>query len=106
MKPRSSVQAILLNNYVDTEGNYIPMRVEINSWVSLMLGKIGGHAKDSAKHGGAAIRGSYKAKVLGFRVSPRMEAVSTVQVEHAYMRHQLDIDPRTPIEDTACNCKF
>jgi len=106
MRPRSSVQAVLLNNFVDNEGNYVPMRVEINSWVNLMPGKIGGHAKDAAKHGGAAIEGSYKAKVLGFRVSSGMRMVSAVQVQHAYMRRQLDINPKTPVQDAACNCKF
>jgi len=60
---------------MDNEGNYIPMRVEINSWVNLMLGKIGGHTKDATKHGGVAIGGSYKAKVLGFRVSSSMKAI-------------------------------
>lgn len=106
MRSRSSVHAVLLNNFVDNKGKYVPMRVKINSWVNLMPGKIGGHAKDAAKHGGVAIEGSYKAKVLGFRVSSCMRVVSAVQVQHAYMRRQLDIDPMTPVHDAACNCKF
>jgi len=106
MRPQSSIQVILLNNVVDDEGNYIRLRVEINSWVSLMLGKSGGHAKYSAKHGGATIGGSYKAKVLGFRINLSMVAIFEVQVQHAYMKRQLDIDPRTPIQDAICNCKF
>ena len=42
MRPRSSVQVVSLNNFVDNEGNYVPMRVEINSWVNLMPGRLEG----------------------------------------------------------------
>ena len=57
MRPCNSIQAIILSNSIDDEGEYIPLRVEKNSWVSLMPGKIGGHAKDATNHGGAGIAG-------------------------------------------------
>jgi len=66
------MQVVLLNSSRDNDGNYVLMRLEFNLWVSLMLGKIGGHTKDAAKHSGAAIGGPYKTKVLGFRVSSSM----------------------------------
>lgn len=106
MRPRSSIQAVILNNSVDDEGQYIPLRVEKNSWVNLMPGKTRGHAKDAAKHGGAGIAGSYKAKVIDFRLSPGMKSIAAVRVQHAYMRRQLDLDPAVPVLNAACNCRF
>ena len=103
MRPRSSIQAVLLYNSVDDEGEYIPLRVEKNSWVSLMPGKKGGHAKDATKHGGAGIAGNYKAKVIDFRLSHGMKLIADVQVQHAYMRRQLDLDPTSPLANAACN---
>ena len=39
------------------------------SWVSLNPQKSNGHGKDVAKHSGASIHGSYKAKVFDFKMS-------------------------------------
>jgi hypothetical protein len=105
MRPCSSIQAIILSYSVDDEGEYIPLRVEKNSWVSLMLGKTGGHAKDATKHGGAGIAGCYKAKVIDFRLSHGMKSIVVVQVQHAYMRRQLDLDPTIPVTNATCNCR-
>ena len=58
--------------------------------------------KDAAKHGGASVAGSYKAKVIDFRMSPGMKSIAAVQVQHAYMRRQLDLDPTA---NAACNCR-
>lgn len=106
MRPRSSVDGVLLFNSTDREGNWIPMKVEVNSWISLMPGRNGGHAKDAARHGGCSIGGSYKAKVLKFKTSAGSGIVSSVLVQHAYMRRQLDLDPSIPTQNAACNCKF
>lgn len=109
MRSRSSIQAVSLGNWTDKEGAYVPLKVEINSWVSLKPEKTGGHAKDAAKHGGTGIRGSYKARVFDFKMSPGGRALAAVQVQHAYMRRQLDLDNATAkLHPPAlrCNCKF
>ena len=94
----SQVQVVLLDDK-DT-----PLKIEINSWITLMPGTRGGHAKDALKHGGSSIRGSYKAKVLKFRI--RCGRVSSVLVEHASMRRELDLDPTVPLTlPNACSCK-
>jgi len=48
----------------DDEGDCNPTRVEVNSWVFLMLSKRGGNGKDAKKHGGNSIENSYKVRVL------------------------------------------
>jgi len=58
---------------MDQEGTYVLLKVEIDNWVSLKRKKIGGHTKDVAKHSGMEIHGSYKAKVVDFKMSLRRE---------------------------------
>jgi len=87
----------------NSDGNWVPMKVEVNSWVTLMPGWNGGHAKDARKYGGYNMDGSYKAKVLEFRV--KATSVASVHVQHAYMWRQLDLHPDIPVSITAaCNC--
>jgi hypothetical protein len=104
MRPRSSVQGVLLFNSMDDDGNWIPTKIERGSWVSLMPGKRGEWLKDASKHGGSNVSSSYKAKVIKFRTTE--SSVSFVLVQHAYMWRQLDLDPSVVISQTAaCNCK-
>ena len=84
----------------------MPLKVEVNSWISLYPSSRGGHARDAMKHGGSSITGSYKAKVLKFCFN-RAGIVSGVLVQHAYMHRQLCLDPLVPsmLQPAACNCK-
>lgn len=101
MRPRSSVEGVILYNSKEHE-NWVPLKVEVNSWVSLRAGRNGGHGKEAAKHGGVeSIQGCFKAKVLKFWVA--VGAISSVQVQHAYMWRQLDLDPDDQISSAACN---
>lgn len=70
------------------------------SWISFLPKRIGGHAKDAAKHGDVGIVGSYKVKVIDFRLNLGMKLIVVVHVQHAYMRRQLDLDPN----NTSCEC--
>jgi hypothetical protein len=98
MRPRSEIQSVIFYNMIDSHGNWVPMKVEVNSWVTLMPGRNGGHAKDERKHGGYSMDGSYKAKVLEFRV--QATSVASVCVQHAYMRRQLDLNLDIPFPST------
>ena len=85
MRPRSSVQSVILFNLTNNDGTWIPTKVEVYSWVTLTAGRNGGYAKDSKKHGGnSSMDGSYKARVLKFKFSPGLNTVSQVLVQHAY----------------------
>ena len=108
MRPRTSVQSVLLYNSTNSDGSWVPTKVEINSWVTLIAGRNGGHAKDSKKHGGSSsMDGSYKARVVKFRLSVGSNTVSKVLVQHAYMWRQLDLDPAIPMTiSAACNCRY
>lgn len=103
MESNSSIQSILLYNSTDSHRNYIPTKVEVNSWVNMMPGKTGSHAKDAMKHGEIKNAGAYKAKVVDFKT--RGGVVTYVYVQHAYMFRHLDLHP-AHIHVTACNCKF
>ena len=35
MRPRSHVQSVVLYNEIDKDGNYIPLKIELNSWIAL-----------------------------------------------------------------------
>ena len=89
MRSRSRIQAVLLDLIGEEEGGCVPTRIEVNSWVSLMPGKRGGHAKDARKHGGSNVEGSYKARILQFRLNACSTVVEEIRVQHAYMHRQL-----------------
>ena len=105
MSSRSRVQAVMLDIKND-EGDCTPTKVEVNSWVSLMPGKKGGHAKDARKHGGSSVHGSYKAQVLGFRFNVNSTVVTEIRVRHAYMQRQLlDLRNEPGVISGGANCK-
>jgi hypothetical protein len=106
MRPRSSIQAVMLYNVRDTEGEWIPQKYEVHSWVMLMPGKQGGHARDAKKHKNSSVDGDYKARILQFRVKPGSSVVSEVRVQHAYMMRQLDLNPALHVAQCGCNCKY
>jgi len=95
---------VILYNRKDENENWIPMKVEANSWVTLMLRKTGVHAKDAKKHRGHDIDGCYKVKVLKFGANAN--SVAIVYIQHAYQWRQLqdlNIDTRRATQ-AACNC--
>lgn len=99
MRPRSYVQSVILYPLQNRDGDYIPTKVEVNSWVGLEPEKKGGHAREAKKHG------NYLARVLKFKVGPDGSTISAIQVQHAYSRQQLKLNPRDVPADGACNCK-
>lgn len=106
MRSRSRIQAVLLDLIGEEEGGCVPTRVEVNSWVSLMPGKRGGHAKDARKHGGSNVEGSYKARVLQFRLNVGSTVVEEIRVQHAYMHRQLlDLRRETQENFGRANCE-
>ena len=104
MRPGSSVEEVILYNSKENE-NWMPLKVEINSWVSLKAGRNRGHGRKAAKYGRMeSIQGCFKPKVLKFWVA--LGAILSVQVQHAYMWCQLDLDRNDQISTIACSCKF
>lgn len=70
MRPRSSVEGVILYNSKEDD-SWVPLKVEVYSWVSLKPGRNGGHAKDAMRHGGPeSIEGCYKGKILKFCLNP------------------------------------
>lgn len=105
MSSRSRVQAVMLDIRND-EGDCTPTKVEVNSWISLMHGKRGGHVKDARKHGGSSVHGSYKAQVLGFCFIVKFTIVIEIRVRHAYMQLQLlDLRNEPRVISGGANCK-
>ena len=106
MSSRSRVQAIMLDIRNNNQGDCTPTKVEVNSWVSLMPGKRGRHAKDARKHGGSSVHGSYKAQVLGFCFNANSTVVTEIRVRHAYMQWQLlDLRKEPGVISGGANCK-
>lgn len=101
MRPRSQVQSALLH-----KGEYIPTKVELNSWVALQPGRTGESTEESRKYNPNSILDTYKAQVLEFRVAPGSTTISSIRIQHAYMHRQLCLDPNAPTLPSACNCKW
>lgn len=95
MRPRSYIQSVVLYNERDKDGDYIPLKIELNSWVAL----------HSDELGGTSINGAYKARVCEFEVKGGV--VTQIRVQHAYMRRELRMHPvRHVTQSSACNCKI
>jgi len=105
MRPRSSIQVVMLYNVRDFEGEWIPQKYEIHSWVMLMLGKQGGHARDAKKYK-SSVDSDYKAQIIQFHVKPGSSVVTEVRVQHAYMMRQLDLNLAIHVAQCGCNYEY
>lgn len=63
------VEYVLTYNFVNENGEYIPTKLSVNSWVKLQPGKRGGHAIDAKKH---SAEGGYKARIFEISVEGRI----------------------------------
>jgi hypothetical protein len=106
-RPRSEVQSAVIYNDQDESGRWIPLRLEIGSWVTLQLALTGPWARDARRHGGATNAGAWKAEIRRFRwrVDGRsMLHLDSIQVRHTYERRQLLLDPIVAAnEPRTCN---
>jgi len=62
MRPWSHVQSVILFNEIDKDGDYIPLKIELNNWVAL----------HSSEPSGTSINGAYKARVYKFEIKDRV----------------------------------
>ena len=60
-RPISTIQSVILHNDKDLEGNWIPMRVDIDSWVMLQASIQGRWGKEAKNLRGNRFKGSFKA---------------------------------------------
>lgn len=112
-QPDAEVQSVVLYNDQDADGRWIPLRVEIGSWVTLKAPERGPWAKDARTHGAESFAGAWKAEILQFRwhvVNRRGRQVlelDAIKVRHAYQRRQLHLDPVVAAnEPRACNLLY
>lgn len=100
--PTAGVQAVVIYNDKDLRGNWIPLRLEVGSWVTLMPAERGPWARDARTHGDQSFVGAWKAQVMRFRWhwniinGRRVMVLDGVLVRHAYQRQQLELDPEAP----------
>lgn len=95
MRPWSYIQSVVLYNERDEDGDYIPLKIELNSWVAL----------HSDEPGGTSINGAYRGRVCKFEVKDGV--MTQIRVQHAYMLRELRMHPVQPVtQSNACNCKI
>lgn len=112
-KPVEEVHAVVLYNNLDDRGNYVPLRVEIGSWVTLRAAVRGPWSRDARIHGPDSFAGAWKAQILGFRFKAMARRgrdvlkLDAIKVRHAYQRRQLLLDPATAArEPRGCNLLY
>lgn len=116
-RPRSTVAAVVVHNDEDTHGNWIPMKLEMGSWVTLKAGSHGAWARDAKAHGSETYGGAYKGKIVSFQFkatsidgresTSRPPILERILVRHAYMHRQLVLDPNVvQTEPRHCNCEL
>lgn len=109
--PASEVQSVVIFNDKDaTTGRWIPLRIEIGSWITLKPATRGPWAKDARVHGVESFAGAWKAQVVRFKFTESLvrgkvvQKLVAVKVRHAYQRRQLDLDPAVgATEPRTCN---
>jgi hypothetical protein len=95
-RPKSIVQSVILHNDQDFEGNWIPLRVDRDSWVMLQPTSAGQWGREARRHGGDNFRGAWKAQIRDFSWVQGVRGRSNldqVLVRHAYQPHHLVLDP-------------
>ena len=113
-RPKTKVQSIVLHNTHNADGQWIPTKYDIGSWVTLNPGSSGVWARDAKLHGGPTVRGSYKGQITDWKFSvpnvgrevgtnPRVESIL---VRWAYAPRQTRLDPDVLVPRPKCNCKF
>lgn len=112
-RPKDEIASVVVHNDKDTSGKWIPMKLEVGSWVTLQPESTGEWGRDAARHGGDSFGGAYKGKILKFRFkmtyasdssrAPKME-LDAVKIRHAYMRRQLQLEAAEDLrEPRHCN---
>lgn len=109
-RPRAGVQSIVVYNDQDVGGQWIPLRLEVGSWVTLKPASTGPWARDSRRQGEESNAGAYKARIVEFQWSYStvrgkvVMKLESVLVRHAYERRQIHLDPVvSATEPRACN---
>ena len=87
-RPRAEVQTVVIYNDQDARGRWIPLRLEIGSWVTLQPTMSGPWARDARTHGGATNAGAWKAEICKFRWSfARIHGKEVLQLDSILVRH-------------------
>jgi hypothetical protein len=97
-RPRSKVQAVTVCNDQNVAFDWIPLRLEVNSWVILKAVPTGAWARDARAHGEESFAGAWKAQIKDFRWIPNAGRnggmkLEAILVRHAYHRRQIVLDP-------------
>lgn len=112
-RPRGKIQSIILHNTHNAEGEWIPTKFDLGSWVTLNPGTSGIWAKDAKLYGGPTVRGAYKGQIIDWRFkvanvgrdvtsNPRVESIL---VRWGYAPRQTRLDPDVVVQRPKCNCK-
>ena len=112
-RPRGKIQSIILHNTHNAEGEWIPTKFDLGSWVTLNPGTSGIWAKDAKLHGGPTVRGAYKGQIIDWRFkvanvgrdvtsNPRVESIL---LKWGYAPRQTRLDPDVVVQRPKCNCK-
>ena len=94
-RPNSLIQSVILHNNQDVEGNWIPMRLDRDSWVMLQPASDGPWDREARRHGGENFRGAFKAQIRDFSWTPTVHGacnLDKVLVQHAYQPRHLCLD--------------
>lgn len=97
-------------NDQDAAGRWIPLQIEIGSWVTLKPTTTGPWSRDARRHGKESNAGAWKARVIQFHWSfskvreQMVMKLDSILVRYAYQRRQLLLDPEVAAtEPRACN---
>jgi hypothetical protein len=112
-RPKGKIQSIILHNTHNAEGEWIPTKFDLGSWVTLNPGTSGVWARDAKLHGGPTLRGAYKGQIIDWRFkvanvgrdvtnNPRPDSILT---RWAYAPRQTRLDPEQVVVRPKCNCK-
>lgn len=94
MPPANQVEAVCLHNTQEwPSGRWVPMRFELDSWVTLNPDPDSDWGRDSCRYHRDSQQYLWKAQVKGFELGCDGILISRVKVRHAYEPRQLSLDP-------------
>lgn len=107
MPPANQVEAVCLHNTQEwPSGRWVPMRFELDSWVTLNPDPDSDWGRDSCRYHRDSQQYLWKAQVKGFELGCDGVLISRVKVRHAYEPRQLSLDPDLARPRIPCNCEY
>eukprot|EP00249_Psilotum_nudum_P003441 c16831_g1_i1 orf=25-393(+) len=103
-RPRNFIESCVLHNIKDNDGDWIPTKFSLYSWVTMQPSMRGPHCV--RKKGSGCLDNHWKGRILELCISEKGMGVSKVKIQHVYTYKELSLDPNIQYPSYPTHCMF